>query len=44
MRSPITEDDAADQLLMDLVNGHRKRWKLISQQLEDFAEGECQNR
>jgi hypothetical protein len=43
MRSPITWDDAADQLLIDLVNSQGRRWKLISQQLDYFTDGEWKN-
>jgi hypothetical protein len=43
MRTPITRNDAADQPLIDLMNSHGRTWKLTSQQLDDFTEGECMN-
>jgi hypothetical protein len=42
--TPITWDDDADQLLIEFVERYRRRWKLTSQQLNDFAESECKNR
>jgi hypothetical protein len=40
----ITGDDDADQLLIELVERYGRRWKLGTQQLNDFAESECKDR
>jgi hypothetical protein len=44
MRTPMTWDDDADQLLIELVEPSGRRWKLIIQQLDGFTESECKNR
>jgi hypothetical protein len=44
MRTPISWDDGADKLLIELMEHYGRRWKLISQQLNGFTESACKNR
>jgi hypothetical protein len=44
MRTPITWDDDADQLIIELVGRYGRSGKLISQQLNGFTESEHKSR
>jgi hypothetical protein len=35
---------ATDRLLIDFADSYGRIWKAVSQQLDDFIEGECKNR
>jgi hypothetical protein len=39
----ITWDNDTDQFLIELMERYARRWKLVSQQLNDFTESECKD-